>query len=59
MAVRLGPDGGGPPTGMRALGGRRFRLGALPAGMRPGAVAVLVVIIAWSAVIALDAAGGG
>ena len=59
MAVRLGPDGAGPPTGRRALGARRFRLGALPAGMRPGAVAVLVVIIAWSAVIALNAAGGG
>ena len=59
MAVRLGPDGAGPPTLRQALRDRRFRLGALPAGMRPGAVAVLVVIIAWSAVIALNAAGAG
>ena len=59
MAVRLEPDGGGRPTVGQVLRDRRFRLGALPPGMRPGAVAVLVMIIAWSAVIALDAAGGG
>ena len=59
MAVRLGPEGGGAPTVRQVLRDRRFRLGALPAGMRPGAVAVLVVIIAWSGVIALNAAGAG
>ena len=59
MAARLGPDGGGPPSVWQAVGDRQFRLGALPAGMRPGAVAVLVVIIAWSGVIALNAAGAG
>ena len=36
-----------------------FRLGALPAGMRSGAVAVLMVIITWPAVIARNAAGAG
>ena len=27
MAVRLGPDGGGPPTVRQALADRRFRVG--------------------------------
>jgi hypothetical protein len=38
---------------------RRFRLATLPAPLRPAAVGVLVVIGAWSAVIALNAAGLG
>jgi hypothetical protein len=59
VAVRLGPDGAEPTTVRQALRDRRFRLTALAAGMRPGAVAVLVVIVAWSALIALNAAGGG
>jgi len=57
VAVRLGPTG--VERLAEVLRDRRFRLGALPGPMRPGAVAVLVVIIAWSVVIARNAAGAG